>query len=99
MLIDGSKKTFNYLALFGSRLVADFCIESFAKLVNLGGAEGRVFLVAEVVAGVWLAQSHWIVKADGCATMHLRLPLLLHEAQAVEDAGEFAARDVLAVVC
>jgi hypothetical protein len=27
------------------------------------------------------------VKADGCAAVHLRLPLFLHEAQAVEDAG------------
>ena len=68
-------------------------------MVYLIGAEWRVFLVAEMVAGVGFAQFQWIVKADGCATVHLRLPLLLHEAQAVEYAGEFAARYVLAVVC
>ena len=55
--------------------------------------------MAEVVAGVWFTQFQRIVEADGCAAVHLRFPLLLHKAQAVEDAGKFAARDVLAVVC
>jgi len=84
---------------FWSRLVADFSVEPFAKLVYLIGAEWRVFLVAEMVAGVGFAQFQRIVEANGSAAVHLRFPLLLHEAQAVEDAGEFAARDVLAVVC
>ncbi len=84
---------------FWSRSIADFCVEPFAKLVYLIGAERGVLVVAEVVAGVGFAQIKWIVKADGCAAVHLWFPLLLHEAQAVEDAGEFTARDVLAVVC
>jgi hypothetical protein len=84
MRLDGTP---SYLALFWSRLVAEPHVESFAKLVDLGGAEGRVFFIAEMVAGIWFAQFQWIVKADGCAAVHLRLPLFLHEAQAVEDAG------------
>ena len=80
-----------YLALLWSRLVAELHVEPFAKLVDLAGAERRIPLVAEVVAGVGFAEFERIVKADGCATVHLRLPLLLHEAQAVEYAGEFAA--------
>jgi hypothetical protein len=99
VLVDGSKQTFNYLALFGSRLVAEPHVESFAKLVDFAWSKWRILLVAEMVAGIWFAQFKGIAKADSCATVHLRLPLLLHEAQAVEDAGEFAARDVLAVVC
>ena len=84
---------------FWSRLVAEPHIESFAKLVDLGWSKWRILLIAEMVAGVGFAEFERIVKADGCAAVHLRLPLFLHEAQAVEDAGEFAARDVLAVVC
>jgi len=99
VLVDGSKQTFGYLALFGSRLVAEAHVESFAKLVNLAWAEWGVFIVAEMVAGVWFTQFQWLMEADRSTAVHLRLPLLLHEAQAVEDAGEFAARDVLAVVC
>jgi len=99
VLIDGSKQTFGYLALFRSRLVAELCVELLAQFVDLAGAERRIPLVAEVVAGVGFAEFERIVKADGCATVHLRLPLFLHEAQAVKDAGKFAARVVLAVVC
>ena len=44
-----------------------------------------------ILAGVGFAEFERIVEADGCATVHLRLPLLLHEAQAVEYAGQFAA--------
>ena len=84
---------------FWSWLVADFCVEPFAKLVYLIDAEWRVFLVAEMVAGVWFAQFQWLMEADRSTAVHLRFPLLLHEAQAVEDAGEFAARDVLVIVC
>ena len=84
---------------FWSLSVAEPCIEPFAKIVDFVGAKWRILLVAEMVAGVGFAQFQWIVKADGSAAVHLRLPLLLHEAQAVEEAGEFAARDVLAVVC
>ena len=99
MSVDGSKQTFSYLALFGSRLVAEPHIESFAKVVDLAGSKWRILLVAEVVAGVWFAQFQRVVETDGSAAAHLWLPLFLHEAQAMEDAGEFAARDVLAVVC
>jgi len=74
VLTDGSKQTFGDLALFDSRLVAETHVESFAKLVDLGGAKGSVFFIAEVVAGVGFAQFQRIMKADGSAAVHLRLP-------------------------
>src|SRR5271157_4223761 len=73
------------------RSYADARVEPVAKLVDLAGAEWRILLVAEVVAGIRLAQFQWLVEDDGSAAVHLWLPLLLHEAQAVEHAGEFAA--------
>jgi hypothetical protein len=82
-----------------SRLVAEPHVEPFAKVVDLSRAKRRVLLVAEVVAGVGFAQFQRVVEADGSAAVHLRLPLFLHEAQAMEHAGEFAARDVLVLVC
>ena len=88
MLVDGNHC---YLALLWSRLVAELHIESFAKVVDLAGAEWRILLVAEVVAGVGFTQFQRIVKTDARAAVHLWFPLLLHEAQAVEYAGEFAA--------
>jgi hypothetical protein len=50
---------------FWSRLVTEFHVEPIAKLVNLIGAEWRVLVVAEVVAGVGFAQFEWLVEADG----------------------------------
>jgi len=52
-----------------------------------------------VVAGVGFAQFQRVVETDGSTAVHLRLPLFLHEAQAVEHAGEFAARDVFVLDC
>jgi hypothetical protein len=83
----GTSRRLAISPFFWSRLVAGLHIESFAKVVYLCGIERRILLIAEMVAGVWFAQFQWLMEADGCAAVHLRLPLFLHEAQAVEDAG------------